>query len=86
MSPPNGLSVGVHRRRTPTDGKEDKRSWIEPPAEPKGITLTQAQIESCMQTYEARPFSCAVLQSVSLIQIHCPRRDKRSHRRWIFVI
>ncbi|KAG7266814.1 hypothetical protein CRUP_008647 [Coryphaenoides rupestris] len=57
MSPPNGLSVGVHGRRTPTDGKEDKRSWIEPPAEPKGITLTQAQIESCMQTYEARPFS-----------------------------
>ncbi|XP_059915599.1 anoctamin-8-like isoform X1 [Gadus macrocephalus] len=48
-SPPNGLN---QRRRTAAEGKEDKRSWIEPPAEPKGVTLTQAQIESCMQTYE----------------------------------
>ncbi|KAJ3594446.1 hypothetical protein NHX12_003753 [Muraenolepis orangiensis] len=51
-SPPNGLNPQCPRRRTATEGKEDKRSWIEPPAESKGVTLTQAEIESCMQTYE----------------------------------
>uniref|UniRef100_A0A7N5ZVI4 Anoctamin n=1 Tax=Anabas testudineus TaxID=64144 RepID=A0A7N5ZVI4_ANATE len=32
--------------------KEDKKSWIDPPEEPTTVTLTQAEIESCMQTYE----------------------------------
>ncbi|KAK7944668.1 hypothetical protein WMY93_000396 [Mugilogobius chulae] len=31
---------------------EKKKSWIEPPEEPKAVALTQAEIESCMQTYE----------------------------------
>ncbi|XP_068197393.1 anoctamin-8 isoform X2 [Antennarius striatus] len=43
---------GCHRRKNVGDGKEDKKSWIEPPEEPKTVTLTQAEIESCMQTYE----------------------------------
>ncbi|KAK9539009.1 hypothetical protein VZT92_004144 [Zoarces viviparus] len=40
------------RRRNVGDGKEQKKSWIDPPEEPKTVTLTQAEIESCMQTYE----------------------------------
>ncbi|XP_056277554.1 anoctamin-8-like [Pseudoliparis swirei] len=40
------------RRRNIGDGKENKKSWINPPEEPKTVTLTQAEIESCMQTYE----------------------------------
>uniref|UniRef100_A0A669BCP0 Anoctamin n=1 Tax=Oreochromis niloticus TaxID=8128 RepID=A0A669BCP0_ORENI len=34
------------------EGNDDKKSWIDPPEEPKAVTLTQAEIESCMQTYE----------------------------------
>lgn len=41
-----------HRRKNPAEGKEDKKSWIDPPEEPTTVTLTQAEIESCMQTYE----------------------------------
>ncbi|XP_028329280.1 anoctamin-8 isoform X2 [Gouania willdenowi] len=41
-----------HRRRTFNEGKDDKKSWIDPPEEPKTVALTQAEIESCMQTYE----------------------------------
>ncbi|XP_022056387.1 anoctamin-8 isoform X3 [Acanthochromis polyacanthus] len=40
------------RRKNAGEGKDDKKSWIDPPEEPKGVTLTQAEIESCMQTYE----------------------------------
>lgn len=40
------------RRRNVGEGKGDKKSWIDPPQEPKTVTLTQAEIESCMQTYE----------------------------------
>ncbi|XP_068558695.1 anoctamin-8 isoform X2 [Cebidichthys violaceus] len=40
------------RRRNVGEGKEHKKSWIDPPEEPKTVTLTQAEIESCMQTYE----------------------------------
>ncbi|XP_061785835.2 anoctamin-8 isoform X1 [Nerophis lumbriciformis] len=45
----NGLR---HRRKTPDEAREDKKSWIDPPEESKTVTLTQAEIESCMQTYE----------------------------------
>ncbi|XP_040924081.1 anoctamin-8 isoform X2 [Betta splendens] len=41
-----------HRRKQVCEGKEAKKSWIDPPEEPKTVTLTQAEIESCMQTYE----------------------------------
>nr|XP_019962961.1 PREDICTED: anoctamin-8-like isoform X3 [Paralichthys olivaceus] len=41
-----------HRRKNVAEGKEDKKSWIDPPEETKTVTLTQAEIESCMQTYE----------------------------------
>ncbi|XP_024921985.1 anoctamin-8 isoform X2 [Cynoglossus semilaevis] len=40
------------KRKNICEGKEDKKSWIDPPEEPKTVTLTQAEIESCMQTYE----------------------------------
>lgn len=40
------------RRKNGGESKEDKRSWIDPPEEPKTVTMTQAEIESCMQTYE----------------------------------
>ncbi|KAM3604321.1 uncharacterized protein V6R79_009408 [Siganus canaliculatus] len=41
------------RRKTTAEGREeDRRSWIDPPEEPKTVSLTQAEIESCMQTYE----------------------------------
>ncbi|XP_034411306.1 anoctamin-8 [Cyclopterus lumpus] len=40
------------RRRNVGDRKEHKKSWIDPPEEPKTITLTQPEMESCMQTYE----------------------------------
>uniref|UniRef100_UPI0037E830EC anoctamin-8 isoform X2 n=1 Tax=Semicossyphus pulcher TaxID=241346 RepID=UPI0037E830EC len=40
------------RRKNVGEGKEEKKSWIDPPEEPKTVTLSQAEIESCMQTYE----------------------------------
>lgn len=40
------------RRKNVGEGKENKKSWIDPPEESKTVTLTQAEIESCMQTYE----------------------------------
>ncbi|XP_056246643.1 anoctamin-8 isoform X5 [Seriola aureovittata] len=40
------------RRKNVGEGREDKKSWIDPPEETKTVTLTQAEIESCMQTYE----------------------------------
>uniref|UniRef100_A0A3Q3FDI1 Anoctamin n=1 Tax=Labrus bergylta TaxID=56723 RepID=A0A3Q3FDI1_9LABR len=40
------------RRKNEKEGKEEKKSWIDPPEEPQTVTLTQAEIESCMQTYE----------------------------------
>lgn len=41
-----------HKRRNTNETKEDKKSWMDPPEEPETVTLTQAEIESCMQTYE----------------------------------
>ncbi|XP_034558117.1 anoctamin-8 isoform X2 [Notolabrus celidotus] len=40
------------RRKNAGEGKEEKKSWIDPPEEAKTVSLTQAEIESCMQTYE----------------------------------
>ncbi|XP_038127177.1 anoctamin-8 isoform X2 [Cyprinodon tularosa] len=40
------------RRRNVGAGKDDKKSWMDPPEEPKTVAMTQAEIESCMQTYE----------------------------------
>ncbi|KAM8849641.1 anoctamin-8-like isoform 2-T2 [Spinachia spinachia] len=40
------------RRRNVGERKETKKSWIDPPEEPKTVNLTQAEIETCMQTYE----------------------------------
>ncbi|XP_063742210.1 anoctamin-8 isoform X2 [Eleginops maclovinus] len=40
------------RRKNVSEAKENKKSWIDPPEEPKTVTLSQAEIESCMQTYE----------------------------------
>ncbi|XP_061550773.1 anoctamin-8-like isoform X2 [Phycodurus eques] len=45
----NGLR---QRRKTVEEAKGDKKSWIDPPEEPQTVTLAQAEIESCMQTYE----------------------------------
>uniref|UniRef100_H3D0F3 Anoctamin n=1 Tax=Tetraodon nigroviridis TaxID=99883 RepID=H3D0F3_TETNG len=40
------------RRRNVGEGREDKKSWMDPPEEPRTVSLTQAEMESCMQTYE----------------------------------
>uniref|UniRef100_H2T8D2 Anoctamin n=1 Tax=Takifugu rubripes TaxID=31033 RepID=H2T8D2_TAKRU len=40
------------RRRNVGEGREDRKSWMDPPDEPKTVTLTQAEIESCMKRYE----------------------------------
>uniref|UniRef100_A0A665UR22 Anoctamin n=1 Tax=Echeneis naucrates TaxID=173247 RepID=A0A665UR22_ECHNA len=50
-SPKESYSL-CQRRKNISEGKEEKKSWIDPPEEPKTVTLTQAEIESCMQTYE----------------------------------
>uniref|UniRef100_A0A8C6SX29 Anoctamin n=1 Tax=Neogobius melanostomus TaxID=47308 RepID=A0A8C6SX29_9GOBI len=41
-----------HKRKSTGDSRGDKKSWMDPPLESKTVTLTQAEIESCMQTYE----------------------------------
>ncbi|XP_027876430.1 anoctamin-8 isoform X2 [Xiphophorus couchianus] len=45
-------SNSVCQRRNVGERKDDKKSWMDPPEEPKTVALTQAEIESCMQTYE----------------------------------
>ncbi|XP_008431645.1 anoctamin-8-like isoform X5 [Poecilia reticulata] len=45
-------SDSIYQRRSVEEGKDDKKSWMDPPEEPKTVALTQAEIESCMQTYE----------------------------------
>lgn len=59
------------KRKNICEGKEDKKSWIDPPEEPKTVTLTQAEIESCMQTYE--------------VELHKPRVEyilTQTHRKF----
>lgn len=53
VSPPSGYDTVVcQRRKNPIPEKESTKSWIDPPEEPKSVILTQAEMESCMQTYE----------------------------------
>ncbi|XP_061588629.1 anoctamin-8 isoform X2 [Cololabis saira] len=52
VPPPKESDSVCQKRKIPGEGKHDKRSWIDPPEELKTFTLTQAEIESCMQTYE----------------------------------
>lgn len=59
MSPPKESDSLCQRRKSAGEGKEDKKSWIDPPEEPKTVTLTQAEIESCMQTYEVGLLNCS---------------------------
>lgn len=56
LSPPKESDLLCQRRKNAVEGKEEKRSWIDPPEEPKTVMLTQAEIESCMQTYEVGCF------------------------------
>lgn len=39
------------------DSKSRRESWMDPPEEQESTTLTQAEIESCMQTYEVKVLS-----------------------------
>ncbi|XP_029988815.1 anoctamin-8 isoform X2 [Sphaeramia orbicularis] len=55
---PSGSDGGAslrHRRRgrsaERTEPKTKRESWMDPPEERESTTLTQAEIESCMQTY-----------------------------------
>lgn len=34
------------------EARDGKKSWMDPPEEAKTVSLTQAEMESCMQTYE----------------------------------
>ncbi|KAF3858481.1 hypothetical protein F7725_011682, partial [Dissostichus mawsoni] len=52
MSSPKESQSFCQRRKNASEAKENKKSWIDPPEEPKTATLSQAEIESCMQTYE----------------------------------
>uniref|UniRef100_UPI0037E83623 anoctamin-8 isoform X1 n=1 Tax=Semicossyphus pulcher TaxID=241346 RepID=UPI0037E83623 len=52
VSSPKESDSLCQRRKNVGEGKEEKKSWIDPPEEPKTVTLSQAEIESCMQTYE----------------------------------
>uniref|UniRef100_A0A6Q2XWW6 Anoctamin n=1 Tax=Esox lucius TaxID=8010 RepID=A0A6Q2XWW6_ESOLU len=52
-SPPSGSDmVECHKRKSLTPEKEATKSWMDPPEEPQSVILTQAEIESCMQTFE----------------------------------
>lgn len=58
---PSGLDGGVslrQRRRgrsvERSEAKTKRESWMDPPEERESNTLTQAEIESCMQTYAVR--------------------------------
>ncbi|XP_047445500.1 anoctamin-8 isoform X4 [Mugil cephalus] len=52
VSSPKESDSLCQRRKNIGEEKDNKKSWIDPPEEPKTVTLTQAEIESCMQTYE----------------------------------
>ncbi|XP_078527284.1 anoctamin-8 isoform X2 [Lissotriton helveticus] len=55
------LAVALRRRRRKAENEEEERrerrkqnraSWIDPPEETYSTNLTQAEVESCMKTYE----------------------------------
>lgn len=58
----DGAASLRHRRRGQsverTEPKTKRESWMDPPEETESITLTQAEMESCMQTYAVRTHSC----------------------------
>lgn len=63
-----------HRRRGRSLEREDSKtkrdSWIDPPEEKEPTTLTQAEIESCMQSYEVpvcQPFSLKPVRHIHLL-------------------
>lgn len=43
--------------------KSKRESWMDPPGETESNTLTQAEMESCMQTYAVRASSTLTPQS-----------------------
>ncbi|XP_067108954.1 anoctamin-8-like [Osmerus mordax] len=51
----NGSEAASQNGHGQADRKQDRKSWIDPPLEEEacGLTLTQAEIQSCMQTYES---------------------------------
>lgn len=59
--PPSGSESSTsvrHRRRGRSierpEPKAKRESWMDPPEERESTTLTQAEMESCMQTYAVR--------------------------------
>uniref|UniRef100_A0A1A8J2G6 Anoctamin n=2 Tax=Nothobranchius kuhntae TaxID=321403 RepID=A0A1A8J2G6_NOTKU len=52
VSSPKESDPLCQRRKNAGEAKDNKKSWINPPEETKTVTLTQAEIESCMKTYE----------------------------------
>lgn len=57
-SPPSESSTSLRHRRGRSaergETKTKRESWIDPPEERDSTTLTQAEMESCMQTYAVR--------------------------------
>lgn len=81
-----------HRRRGRSveriEPKTKRESWMEPPEERESTTLTQAEIESCMQTFEVRgskiPKDCISLlykTNKLLIYQHYYKRIKSVYHR-----
>uniref|UniRef100_A0A8C6NZZ6 Anoctamin n=1 Tax=Nothobranchius furzeri TaxID=105023 RepID=A0A8C6NZZ6_NOTFU len=52
VSSPKESDPLCQRRKNAGEDKDNKKSWINPPEETKTVNLTQAEIESCMKTYE----------------------------------
>nr|XP_054593222.1 anoctamin-8 isoform X1 [Nothobranchius furzeri] len=52
VSSPKESDHLCQRRKNAGEDKDNKKSWINPPEETKTVNLTQAEIESCMKTYE----------------------------------
>lgn len=71
-SPPSGAEGGAslrHRRAGRSadraEVKSKRESWMDPPGETESNTLTQAEMESCMQTYAVRASSSLTFQHSS---------------------
>lgn len=64
-SPPSESSTSLRHRRGRSaergETKTRRESWIDPPEERESTTLTQAEMESCMQTYAVRILSALIL-------------------------
>lgn len=57
-----------HRRRGRSaeraEPKQKRESWMDPPEERESTTLTQAEMESCMQTYAVRTDALKLLYTL----------------------